>query len=574
MAIVWINQFASGANNGTTEADAFTSFASRAFLTGNQYNIRAGTVLDWGSLGGTGGNNLTLLKYGDGPNPIITSTAAANFWSVATANTPILIDGIDFVKGGAIAGTGLNVSQIRGAGSFTHRNARVEGFIKAWNADRSNTVILDNMTVNGGSSSYGIQAIMNAGDSCTGWRIRRTTFNCGAGLNFKSSDNASFTGAWTDMEIADCIFPPSSTSAISFAVPLSQNSPSQQCKVDGPSKTVYCTIPWTQLDGRDVFLAGFGDRVNCNSYVCVSTSGIFDAGNGGYPAVFSGPPMASEGYGYNKGIHLRDTTRMFNNIRLLRNNLRGQEETPINLTGIVGGLASGNTIADALTTGTKKMSAGMELINSVGLILEDNDVSNIVNTNPAWAYGDAQGIQVDGACEGTTVRWNRVSDCPGSFLGASNSGCGLAVFESKGTVMHSNLSLRNFRGFWAGGPGSSVDSYNNDYVDCNAGYVINSSPLAGAIKLRNSLVMGCAVTGTNDASALISNMSYWNNAAGSNLGAAPSTTNPMVSASYKPLPGSPLLTGGVDLGPVRDFNRRQGRKFVGAYTAAKLMKRV
>jgi hypothetical protein len=48
------------------------------------------------------------------------------------------------------------------------------------------------------------------------------------------------------------------------------------------------------------------------------------------------------------------------------------------------------------------------------------------------------------------------------------------------------------------------------------------------------------------------------------------TGDPMLDSSYRPLPGSPLLTGGADLGYRRDIERKQGRKFIGAYAAARL----
>jgi hypothetical protein len=44
----------------------------------------------------------------------------------------------------------------------------------------------------------------------------------------------------------------------------------------------------------------------------------------------------------------------------------------------------------------------------------------------------------------------------------------------------------------------------------------------------------------------------------------------MLGTDYRPLPGSPLLTSGFDLGYTRDNENRQGRKFIGAYAAARL----
>jgi hypothetical protein len=38
------------------------------------------------------------------------------------------------------------------------------------------------------------------------------------------------------------------------------------------------------------------------------------------------------------------------------------------------------------------------------------------------------------------------------------------------------------------------------------------------------------------------------------------------------MPGSPLLNQGADLGPRRDIRGFQGRKFIGAYGAARMLR--
>jgi hypothetical protein len=48
------------------------------------------------------------------------------------------------------------------------------------------------------------------------------------------------------------------------------------------------------------------------------------------------------------------------------------------------------------------------------------------------------------------------------------------------------------------------------------------------------------------------------------------TTGAMLAADGRPMLGSPLLTGGFDRSYVRDVERKQGRKFIGAYAAARL----
>jgi len=50
--------------------------------------------------------------------------------------------------------------------------------------------------------------------------------------------------------------------------------------------------------------------------------------------------------------------------------------------------------------------------------------------------------------------------------------------------------------------------------------------------------------------------------------AASTTVDPQITPEGKPLPGSPLLTGGADLGYVRDIRGLQSRKHIGAYGKA------
>jgi hypothetical protein len=43
-----------------------------------------------------------------------------------------------------------------------------------------------------------------------------------------------------------------------------------------------------------------------------------------------------------------------------------------------------------------------------------------------------------------------------------------------------------------------------------------------------------------------------------------------VNGDFMPIPGSPLLTSGADLGYRRDIRGKKARKFIGAYAAAQL----
>lgn len=56
-------------------------------------------------------------------------------------------------------------------------------------------------------------------------------------------------------------------------------------------------------------------------------------------------------------------------------------------------------------------------------------------------------------------------------------------------------------------------------------------------------------------------------------GANSSTADPMVSSDARPRIGSPLLTGGFDLGYLRDIRQHQAKRYIGAYAAAALRDR-
>lgn len=52
-----------------------------------------------------------------------------------------------------------------------------------------------------------------------------------------------------------------------------------------------------------------------------------------------------------------------------------------------------------------------------------------------------------------------------------------------------------------------------------------------------------------------------------------SDADPQITSDGRPLPGSPLIDGGADLGTRRDFNGVQGRKYIGAFTPPTLRAR-
>ncbi len=125
---------------------------------------------------------------------------------------------------------------------------------------------------------------------------------------------------------------------------------------------------------------------------------------------------------------------------------------------------------------------------------------------------------------------------------------------------------------------------NNTFVAVNtldqsrAAVVMGSGATASASITNNAFVnmpigIQSNVVGVNPT---VGGNAYWNvttprtGSGGPFAEASAVTANPLLSAEYMPLAGSPLLTSGYDLGYTRDLENKQGRKFIGAYCAARL----
>lgn len=118
----------------------------------------------------------------------------------------------------------------------------------------------------------------------------------------------------------------------------------------------------------------------------------------------------------------------------------------------------------------------------------------------------------------------------------------------------------------------------------------NSSPMV--INIRNNLLYDRS--GISPRAAVITPQIAWSGQIANNAivgwdvlaekeftggaGGVPNPVNTITTGlslsldGYKPAPGSPLLNGGADLGWVRDFDGKQGRKYIGAFAGARLRK--
>lgn len=129
-------------------------------------------------------------------------------------------------------------------------------------------------------------------------------------------------------------------------------------------------------------------------------------------------------------------------------------------------------------------------------------------------------------------------------------------------------------------PGVALDANdciltNNTIVGGNV-QVATAAARTGAILRNNVSANGGTFysRGSGGASETASNNAFQGTgvqyAGGASSAGGDITSGLLLDANYTPLRGSPLLTSGFDLGYLRDLEGKQGRKFIGAYAAARL----
>lgn len=232
-----------------------------------------------------------------------------------------------------------------------------------------------------------------------------------------------------------------------------------------------------------------------------------------------------------------------------------------------------------------------------GGIIECNDFSSAAHGSE-WSGGDNAfdgcTIYLEAGSQNLIARRNIARDSLTGFQ--DNSGRGTNLWESNLAIDCDRLIQLTDQSALGGG---ACNVYNNtgilrggdDYIPAAAG---KTEPLRTGIYLdgiagdtaniKNNLLV--SISGQ---SAGISLNTLLTTATDSNafwgvtgqvktLGgvARPDATNsitddPMVTASGRPMPGSPLLPGGADLGYIRDIEGKQSRNHIGAFGAATLI---
>ncbi|MBX3634056.1 MAG: hypothetical protein KF683_01435, partial [Rubrivivax sp.] len=107
--------------------------------------------------------------------------------------------------------------------------------------------------------------------------------------------------------------------------------------------------------------------------------------------------------------------------------------------------------------------------------------------------------------------------------------------------------------------------FRSNFVSTSGGYGVRTTATTATV---NSNVYSGAGSWVWNSTAY-TDFAAWQ-AASSQDAASQLLADPGVGAEGRPLPGSPLLTGGADLGYLRDRNGILCRRFVGAYGAGSM----
>jgi hypothetical protein len=167
---------------------------------------------------------------------------------------------------------------------------------------------------------------------------------------------------------------------------------------------------------------------------------------------------------------------------------------------------------------------------------------------------DANGITFDFGVDDAIAYQNEFYDLPGR-AGIFNSGVGIMVLDSQNVTCWGNLTVRCKVGvhIGAGPTAQSCSIVGNTFIDCSL-YGID---LLSTADEANCVVKNNVFTAASGTAVSVRNAGgAWSGddynafhgfaaASGHTLGAHDVTSDPLLSPSYRPLPGSPLIGAGT-----------------------------
>jgi len=196
---------------------------------------------------------------------------------------------------------------------------------------------------------------------------------------------------------------------------------------------------------------------------------------------------------------------------------------------------------------------------------------------------DGQGLAVDDSSNDCDISYNYSHDHVGTSN--TNTGQGIYVFMSERVKVVGNVCERNKWNLMVGDSASAdVTLDNNTLIAPSSAHLRLTDLSNGAVTLRNNLYVGGPYAYSVNPSRTIATSKNAFPAGGlpSLVGGVETTfvawtatrdqdaltADPLITPDGKPLPGSPLLTSGADLGYVRDIRGLQSRRHIGAYGKA------
>jgi len=173
------------------------------------------------------------------------------------------------------------------------------------------------------------------------------------------------------------------------------------------------------------------------------------------------------------------------------------------------------------------------------------------------------------------------SDQPGTIIRRNTLiGAYRAVYlhtSTTGCVVESNLCIYNTIGIQTANSDIGVVVRNNTIVGASlyGTYIVDATANVQN-NVFNNCAKGLAVKGgaTRGYNAFYGNGTNFEGISGGTIGANNLTSDPQLTASYRPMAGSPLIGAGTHIGYTRDLDKkqRQNPPCIGAYDAATLRK--
>lgn len=233
-----------------------------------------------------------------------------------------------------------------------------------------------------------------------------------------------------------------------------------------------------------------------------------------------------------------------------------------------------NNVYDCFVTG-----AGIQTAKNVDPLIEKNTVYGIRSGTPTGSFQnglpiDGNGIFIDNLTRGGVVRRNVIHDL--ITTGNTNSGTGLSFWNNtESATFESNLIYDCYRG---GSYGNDVENGNrfigNTFVNCDIGISkVGTDILTGNLIVKNNLFVDCPVafSGATNPGVTWDYNAYVGTLDGISSGANDITADPLLTSTYRPMVGSPLLQAGTFISYAsRDINgvQRPNPPSIGAYDVA------